>query len=268
MKKLISLLLCLAMVLSLACFASAEAVEATDEPTEAAEILWDENHETILLEMGAEYGEGAKTFTLVTNHLNQVTICTVHTDEQTVGAALAALNIIAGVDSDFGLYVKTVDGYLADYDTDGSYWAFYIDGEYAATGVDATEISEDSTYLFQVEGVELEDGTTISLENGKNYGLGDKTFVFQVIDGEGNEIAVTVSTDADTVGAALAELGIVAGEDSDFGLYVKTVNNVTADYDTDGSYWAFYIDGEYASTGVDATEINEDAVYTFQVEKA
>ena len=32
MKKLISLLLCLAMVLSLACFASAEAVEATDEP--------------------------------------------------------------------------------------------------------------------------------------------------------------------------------------------------------------------------------------------
>ena len=238
MKKLISLLLCLAMVLSLACFASAEAVEATDEPTEAAEILWDENHETILLEMGAEYGEGAKTFTLVTNHLNQVTICTVHTDEQTVGAALAALNIIAGVDSDFGLYVKTVDGYLADYDTDGSYWAFYIDGEYAATSVDATEISEDSTYLFQV------------------------------IDGEGNETAVTVSTDADTVGAALAELGIVAGEDSDFGLYVKTVNNVTADYDTDGSYWAFYIDGEYASTGVDATEINEDAVYTFQVEKA
>ncbi len=268
MKKLISLLLCLAMVLSLACFASAEAVEATDEPTEAAEILWDENHETILLEMGAEYGEGAKTFTLVTNHLNQVTICTVHTDEQTVGAALAALNIIAGVDSDFGLYVKTVDGYLADYDTDGSYWAFYIDGEYATTGVDATEISEDSTYLFQVEGVELEDGTTIPLENGKNYGLGDKTFVFQVIDGEGNETAVTVSTDADTVGAALAELGIVAGEDSDFGLYVKTVNNVTADYDTDGSYWAFYIDGEYASTSVDATEINEDAVYTFQVEKA
>ena len=265
MKKLISLLLCLAMVLSLACFASAEAVEATDETTE---ILWDENHETILLEMGAEYGEGAKTFALVTNHLNQVTICTVHTDEETVGAALAALNIIAGVDSDFGLYVKTVDGYLADYDADGSYWAFYIDGEYATTGVDSTEINEGSTYLLQVEGVEMEDGTTIPLENGKNYGLGDKTFVLQVIDGEGNEIAVAVSTDADTVGAALAELGIVAGEDSDFGLYVKTVNNVTADYDTDGSYWAFYIDGEYATTGVDSTEINEDAVYTLQVEKA
>ena len=151
MKKLISLLLCLAMVLSLACFASAEAVEATDEPTEAAEILWDENHETILLKMGAEYGEGAKTFTLVTNHLNQVTICTVHTDEQTVGAALAELGIVAGEDSEFGLYVKTVNNVTADYDTDGSYWAFYLDGEYASTGVDATEINEDAVYTFQVE---------------------------------------------------------------------------------------------------------------------
>ena len=48
---------------------------------------------------------------------------------------------------------------------------------------------------------------------------------------------------------------------------MKTVNGITADYETDGTYWAFYIDGEYAMTGVDATEINEEAVYTFVVEK-
>ncbi len=272
MKKLVSLLLCLAMLLSLSSFAVAEAVEKVAEPTlaaeQSAEPVWDENHETILLEMGAEYGEGAKSFDLVVSHLNEVTICTVHTDEETVGAALAALNIVAGEDSDFGLYVKTIDGYTADYNTDGSYWAFYIDGEYASTGVDSTEIGEDVTYLFQVEGLELEDGATIPLMDGQNYGIGDKTFVFQVIDGEGNEITVTVCTDQDTVGAALAEWSIVAGEDSDFGLYVKTINNITADYNTDGSYWAFYIDGEYAQTGVDSTEINEDAVYTFQVEKS
>ena len=41
----------------------------------------------------------------------------------------------------------------------------------------------------------------------------------------------------------------------------------TADFNTDGSYWAFYIDGEYAMTGVDSTEINEDSVYTLQVTK-
>ena len=48
---------------------------------------------------------------------------------------------------------------------------------------------------------------------------------------------------------ALLALDLIAGEDSQYGLYVKTVNGITADYDTDGSYWAFYIDGEYAQTG-------------------
>lgn len=264
MKKLLSLLLCLAMVLSLTSFAFAEAVEKTEAPTE---IVWDENHETIRLEMDAEYGEGAKTFTLVTNHQSQVARCTVHTDEETVGAALLALNIVAGDVGEYGLFVSTIDGYIADYSVDGSYWAFYIDGEYSMTGVDSTEINEGSTYLFQVEGLELEEGTTVTLEEGKNYGLGEKRFAFHVIDGEGNEIAVTVSTDQETVGAALAEWNIVAGEDSAYGLYIKTVNNITADFNTDGSYWAFYIDGEYAMTGVDSTEINEDSVYTLQVTK-
>lgn len=262
MKKLVSLLLCVAMLLSLACVATAEAVEDVTAPA----IVWDENNETILLEMGAEYGEGAKSFQLVTNHLNQVTICTVHTDEETVGAALAALSIVAGEDSDFGLYVKTIDGYTADYNVDGSYWAFYINGEYAQTGVDSTPIDEEAVYLFQVEGAQLEEGATITLEEGKNYGLGDKTFGLVVVDGDGNTVGVTVSTDEETVGAALAALSIVAGEDSEYGLYIKTVNNVTADYDTDGKYWAFYIDDEYALTGVDATEINEDSVYTLKVE--
>ena len=147
MKKLVSLLLCLAMVLSLACVTFAETVEETKP-----EIVWDENNETILLDYGAEYGEGEKSFQLVVDHLNQVAVCTIHTDEETVGAALAALNIVAGEDSDFGLYVKTANNVTADYDTDGKYWAFYIDDEYAMTGVDSTEIQEGSTYSLKVEG--------------------------------------------------------------------------------------------------------------------
>ena len=69
-----------------------------------------------------------------------------------------------------------------------------------------------------------------------------------------------------TVGAALLSLGLIAGEDSEYGLYVKTVNGVTVDYDTDGKYWAFYVDGEYAATGVDSTDITAGATYTFKAE--
>ena len=258
MKKTITLLLALAMLLSLSSFAWAQEVEN--------EILWDENEETILLENSGEYGAGETSFYLVVSCLNETTAVMVNTDEQTVGAALEALSIVAGEESEWGLYVKTVNGITADYDTDGSYWAFYIDGEYAMTGLDATEINPGSVYMLAVEGIELEEGQTITLRDGKNYGLGEKSFAFQVTDKEENTISVTVCTNAETVGEALSELSIIAGDESEFGLYVKTINGITADYDVDGSYWAFYIDGEYAMTGVDATEINPESVYLLTVE--
>ena len=65
---------------------------------------------------------------------------------------------------------------------------------------------------------------------------------------------------------ARKSVGLGAGEDSEYGLYVKTVNGVTVDYDQDGKYWAFYVDGEYAATGVDSTDITAGATYTFKAE--
>ena len=38
-----------------------------------------------------------------------------------------------------------------DYDKDGAYWAFYINDEYALTGVDSTKIAEGEHYSFKVE---------------------------------------------------------------------------------------------------------------------
>lgn len=98
-------------------------------------------------------------------------------------------------------------------------------------------------------------------------GSGATDFTLSVIDGDGTETKFLVHTDEQTVGAALSALGVIQGEESEFGLYVKTVNGVTADYDIDGSYWAFYIDGEYASSGVDSTEITSGVLYTLKVEK-
>lgn len=108
------------------------------------------------------------------------------------------------------------------------------------------------------------DGTIQS--DGGVLGEGSREFAFTVIDQEGNETAFEIHTDKETVGEALTEVGLIAGEESEYGLYVKTVNGVTADYDTDGKYWAFYINDEYAQTGVDATEIKEGEAYSFRME--
>lgn len=88
-----------------------------------------------------------------------------------------------------------------------------------------------------------------------------------VVDADGNETNFVVSTDKETVGDALLEQNLIEGEEGDYGLYVKTVNGITADYDTDKTYWAFYVNGEYASTGVDSTPVNEGDTYEFKVEK-
>ncbi|MBQ2923597.1 MAG: DUF4430 domain-containing protein, partial [Tyzzerella sp.] len=53
-----------------------------------------------------------------------------------------------------------------------------------------------------------------------------------------------------------------------YGLYVKTVNGTTLDYDKDGMYWSFYINGDYAMTGVDVTEIKAGEKYSFKAEKS
>ena len=99
-----------------------------------------------------DIGEGNTEFAFeVVLEDGTTTLYNVHTDEKTVGAALLGVNLIAGDDSEYGLYVKTVDGVTADYDKDGTYWAFYIDGEYASTGVDSTDVVPVSTYSFKVE---------------------------------------------------------------------------------------------------------------------
>ena len=111
-----------------------------------------------------------------------------------------------------------------------------------------------------------EEPTTVSLVAGQTYGSGSKSFRFSTTAPDGTETGVTVQTDKDTAGAALLDLGLADGEDSEFGLYIKTVNGITLDYDKDGKYWAFYVNGEYAMTGVDATPIEEGAVYALVAE--
>ena len=98
-------------------------------------------------------------------------------------------------------------------------------------------------------------------------GQGDTQFELTVADAEGKEIVFDISTNQTTVGAALQELKLIEGEEGDYGLYIKSVNGLIADYDTTGTYWAFYVNGEYAMSGADTTTIEEGTAYALRVEK-
>ena len=130
--KVTSLLLAFVMLLSFAaCGAKEEATGLWKDATYTADTT---------------LGEGAKTITVEVKAEDKAVVFTVKTYAETVGAALLAHNLIAGDESEYGLYIKKVNGITADYDVDQSYWAFYVNGEYAMSGVDATTIDESVTY--------------------------------------------------------------------------------------------------------------------------
>ena len=93
------------------------------------------------------------------------------------------------------------------------------------------------------------------------------SFKVVVTDLDGNETAFEYSSNAASVGEALVAEGLIEGHETEYGLYIDTVNSITADWDADQTYWAFYINGEYATTGIDGTEIVADTTYGLTLTK-
>ena len=93
-------------------------------------------------------------------------------------------------------------------------------------------------------------------------GEGEKTVLVDVKMAE-KSITFTIHTDASILGEILLGNELITGEDGPYGLYIKTVNGVQADYDKDQAYWAVYQDGEYLMSGVDSTEVSDGDHYEF-----
>ncbi len=157
-KKLLALLLALVMTLALVACGQKDDPKTdgqTNDPAVTGQENTTDEKVTLPVADGAVIGQGAVAFTVEVQGADGKTVTfTVNTDEETVGAALLKLGVVAGSDSEYGLYVTTVNGETADYNTDGTYWAFYIDGEYAMTGVDYTTPEAGRTYAFRVDKIE------------------------------------------------------------------------------------------------------------------
>lgn len=98
-------------------------------------------------------------------------------------------------------------------------------------------------------------------EGGKYLGM--------MVTADGKTIVFNIYSDAETVGEALIENGLVEGSEGPFGLYISHVNGIKAVYEEDGAYWGFLDkDGELMSTGVDMTSFADGDVYELRYTKA
>lgn len=115
----------------------------------------------------------------------------------------------------------------------------------ACNTVDKEGLWEDATY-----------------RRDKEFGNGSSTIYLEVKAGD-DSITFTVKTDKEMLGEALLEHSLIDGEKGPYGLYVKQVNGITADYDVNGHYWSLEQDGEALLTGVDSTPVVDGAHYQF-----
>ena len=135
----------LALVLSFVLIAAAALTGCSGTPTETTAPTAPGGAVT-------ELGEGSKTFELTVEDKEGILHSyRIHTDEEMVGFALIEHALIEGEQGQYGMYIKSVLGQTLDYETDGMYWAFYVNGEYALTGVDQTPIQADTAYLLKAE---------------------------------------------------------------------------------------------------------------------
>ncbi|MDD6807028.1 MAG: DUF4430 domain-containing protein [Oscillospiraceae bacterium] len=105
-----------------------------------------------LLAFGPKTSEGSKTITVQVVHADKSTKdFTYKTDAQYLAEVLKENKLIEGEESEYGLFITTVDGEKADYNTNGSYWSIYVNGEYGQYGADQQPVNDGDTFKLAYE---------------------------------------------------------------------------------------------------------------------
>lgn len=153
LSAVLALIMCFALTFSL-CACENEEVKPTEKPETVATVdevektTVDPVWENAIYKDDTTVGEGKTQVDIkVTAGEKSVTI-TLKTDEKYLEDALLKEELIAGEESEYGLYIKTVNGIIADYDVDQTYWAIYKDGEYMMEGAGTTEVKSGKEYEF------------------------------------------------------------------------------------------------------------------------
>jgi len=85
---------------------------------------------------------------------------------------------------------------------------------------------------------------------------GEKSFTVKVVHSNLSENIFSYTSSDAYLGDILLREGLIKGEKGSYGIYITEVDGEQAIYEKDKAYWALFVNGEYAVTGIDATPIN------------
>ena len=97
---------------------------------------------------GPKSVEGSKTITVdVTHSDGTLNTFEIHTDEEFLRGALEQEGLVEGTESEYGLYVLSVDGETVD-EANQEWWGYTKSGEQVNYGVDTCPIADGDHYEF------------------------------------------------------------------------------------------------------------------------
>lgn len=93
---------------------------------------------------------------------------------------------------------------------------------------------------------------------------GSKSISIEVISKEEISTKYELQTDAEYLRQAMEEAeGLeFTGSESEYGMMIETVNGELADYNVDGAYWAFYVNGDYCNYGIDTQPVEDGDAFS------
>ena len=93
---------------------------------------------------------------------------------------------------------------------------------------------------------------------------GSKSISIEVISKEEISTKYELQTDAEYLRQAMEEAeGLeFTGSESEYGMMVETVSGELADYNVDGAYWAFYVNGDYCNYGIDTQPVEDGDAFS------
>ena len=94
--------------------------------------------------------------------------------------------------------------------------------------------------------------------------VGSKGYTVTVIHKDGSEKVFEYRTDEEYLAGALLEEGLVAGDNTQYGLTIITVDGEDAVWATDNAYWAIWIGEEMAMTGASETPVYDGSIFKLE----
>lgn len=142
-------------------------------------------------------------------------------------------------ETEWGILVVEIDGTMANWTAEHSWWMFKVNGEQANVTVDKYMLENGDIVSMSFVGAEPEMITVVLEQDNNGDGVIDSATHYEIAEG---------STALDLLRKAADQ---VTTQNLDFGTTVVGIDGVMTNWTIDQSWWQFAVDGEMSNVTVD-----------------